>query len=281
MAFLKTAFIATIWAVATLVWSCADSSSEDAEGDETVPFVADANSDTVSDTQAEAPTDDAVADTESDADTADISDGNTNDDSGLEIDTITEPEDTDEETDSVNATAECNATASEGLAEGDLIPNIQLQRCDGSNVTIQELICGVGKVTQVYSFAWWCPDCAEFLGIGDTENPFMSANSLYEDFHGSGYELLVVLNATESLSDNLPTAADCVALEELVVGTVVFDSTGTKTQDALDLKINGGTALAGSDGTWVVAPTGKDAAAEDVGTSQVISTVADECGCGK
>jgi hypothetical protein len=146
----------------------------------------------------------------------------------------------------------CSSTAPTGLEVGMLIPDVQLERCDGSPVSLHDLVCGK-PLTQVYSYAGWCPGCRGFSGIEADGGSFMTGNSLYDKYHDKGYEQVIILSATSKFGQ-APTAADCAELQALHEGLVVFDSTGKKTQDELGLKVNGGTGLVDSEGVWVVAP---------------------------
>ena len=215
--------------------------------------------------------DDTPVDEDTDDDVEDTDDGDGDGDEGVDTE--------DDDSGDVTSTGECSATASEGLAVGDLVPNVELQRCDGTPVTLRELVCGQAELTHVYSFTEMCPGCTGFMGLeGGMDMGTMNAESLYADYHDKGYELLVIYSGTEDFMNSEPTAADCQELEDQIVGTLVFDSTGKKTQEELDLPLKGGSALAGSDGTWVTAPPGKDAGAEEGGLGDVFMTLMTELG---
>ncbi|MBN2716441.1 MAG: hypothetical protein JXX14_11340 [Deltaproteobacteria bacterium] len=64
----------------------------------------------------------------------------------------------------------CSSSASEGLSVGGLIPNIELQRCDGSAVALRELVCGKGTLTHILNFTATCPSCVGFLGLTGGED---------------------------------------------------------------------------------------------------------------
>jgi hypothetical protein len=167
----------------------------------------------------------------------------------------------------------CSTTATVGLSVGDLIPDVELQHCDGSPVNLHDLVCG-NVLTQVYSYAGWCPGCRAFSGLeGDMG---FTGNSLYESYQDDGYEQVIILSATASFGS--PTTEDCAALQALHDGLVVFDATGSKTTDVLGLKINGGTGLVDEQGLWVVAPPEEDA--EDGGMSGVFSELMSRFGFG-
>jgi hypothetical protein len=74
----------------------------------------------------------------------------------------------------------CSSTAPEGLQVGMLIPDMQVQHCDGTWVSLHDLVCG-NVLTQVYSFAAWCPGCQSFAGLGDSGSSM--GNSLYDSYH--------------------------------------------------------------------------------------------------
>jgi len=173
-------------------------------------------------------------------------------------------------TDTGTASA-CSTTATVGLAVGDLIPDIELQHCDGSPVNLHDLACG-NVLTQVYSYAGWCPGCRGFSGLeGDMG---FTGNSLYESYHEDGYEQVIILGATANFTD--PTTEDCAALQALHEGLVVFDATGSKATDVLGLQINGGTGLVDAQGLWVVAPPTDDS--ENGGMGAVFSELMNRFG---
>ena len=60
----------------------------------------------------------------------------------------------DSDADADTGGAECVLTGDEGLAEGDLAPDITLYNCDGEPVQLHQLICE-SPYTIVYSFAEW------------------------------------------------------------------------------------------------------------------------------
>jgi hypothetical protein len=144
----------------------------------------------------------------------------------------------------------CSSTAPVGRETGMLIPDVQLQQCDGTWVSLHDLVCGK-SLTQVYSYAGWCPGCQGFSGLAD--GGFMTGNSLYDSYHDRGFEQVIILSATSKFGQT-PAAADCAELQALHEGLVVFDATGRKTQDDLGLRINGGTGLVDGEGLWVVPP---------------------------
>jgi len=149
-----------------------------------------------------------------------------------------------------SSSAACSSTAQIGLEAGMVIPDMELQRCDGSPVNLHDLVCG-NVMTMVYSYAGWCPGCRGFSGL--EEGSFMTGNSLYDKYHDDGVEQVIILSATANFGEK-PTAADCAELQTLHEGLVVFDATGKKTQDVLGLKVNGGTGLVDEEGLWVVPP---------------------------
>jgi hypothetical protein len=156
----------------------------------------------------------------------------------------------------------CSSTATVGLEVGNLIPDVQVQRCDGSWVHLRELICG-NVITQIYSYAAWCPGCRGFSGL---EEDFpLTGNDLYDSYHDDGFEQVIVLSATEDHRQQNPTAEDCAELQKLHEGLVVFDATSSKMVDELGLQINGGTGLLDEQGLWVVAPPGEDVEGGGIG----------------
>ena len=157
----------------------------------------------------------------------------------------------------------CSSTATVGLEVGDLIPDVELQRCDGSPVNLHDLVCG-NVVTHVYSYASWCPGCRGFSGLEDVG---ITGNSMHDSYHDDGYEQVIILSANEDFTK--PTEEDCAALQALHSGLVVYDATGSKTTDVLGLKINGGTGLVDEQGLWIVAPPKDDS--QDGGMSAVFS----------
>jgi hypothetical protein len=86
----------------------------------------------------------------------------------------------------------CSSTAPVGLAAGMLIPDMQVQRCDETWVSRHELVCG-HSLTQVCSYASWCPGCRGFSGL---EDGYMTGNSLYDKHHDDGLEQVIILSAT-------------------------------------------------------------------------------------
>ena len=162
-----------------------------------------------------------------------------------------------------DTTSACSTTAPVGLEVGNLIPDIELQRCDGTPVNLRELVCG-NVITHVYSYASWCPGCRGFSGLEDMG---FDGNSMYDSYHDDGYEQVIILSANADFTN--PTEEDCDTLQALHNGLVVFDATGSKTTDVLGLKINGGTGLVDEQGLWVVVPPTDDP--EDGGMSAVFT----------
>ena len=145
----------------------------------------------------------------------------------------------------------CSSTAQVGLEVGMLIPDVELQQCDGTWVNLHDLVCARGAVvTQVYSYAGWCPGCQGFSGL--TDGGF-SGNDLYDSYHDDGYEQVIIYSNTSNYGET-PTQEDCNELQALHEGLVVFDAPGSKTEDVLGLRINAGTALVDAEGVWIVAP---------------------------
>jgi hypothetical protein len=100
-----------------------------------------------------------------------------------------------------------------------LIPDVELQQCDGTWVNLHDLVCARGAVvTQAYSYAGWCPGCQGFSGL--TDGGF-SGNDLYDSYHDDGYEQVIIYSNTSNYGET-PTQEDCNELQALHEGLVVF-----------------------------------------------------------
>jgi len=111
----------------------------------------------------------------------------------------------------------CPPSRSEGFAEGELLPDLTFEGCDGATRSLHDL-CGAPSL--IYHYAGWCPSCLHFL----EDLPALA------DEAGLAPEQILVL-ISEDPAGGQATLPYCLGLqgEVEIPGRVALDPRGGET----------------------------------------------------
>jgi len=109
----------------------------------------------------------------------------------------------------------CPPVGPYGTEAGDIVANVALVDCDGTEYTLHALC--EAPVSWVFEYAEWCPTCRAFAP---------TAQRLYERHQPDGLEAYIVIAANADYG--APDAELCAAVRERYGFTmpVLYDSTG-------------------------------------------------------